>query len=158
MPVSVLALVQTSVKPRPRKLSTTNVAYPHSRRSGPHPNSGVLMPLQPWARMTAGNGPAPDGNLSSPEITTGAGPFPAVILAHGCSGIRTPELGWGPLLREWGYATFVVDSFRGRGFTDVCTNARTLTGIQRIPDAYGALRFIATHPRIDTRRVVLMGF
>ncbi|OLD31694.1 MAG: hypothetical protein AUI49_05220 [Candidatus Rokubacteria bacterium 13_1_40CM_2_68_13] len=107
------------------------------------------------SRLVLGAPVVISGELRFPP---GAGPFPAVILAHGCGGIRTPELGWGPLLREWGYATFVVDSFRGRGLTEVCTNARTLTGIQRIPDAYGALRIIATHPRIDTRRVVLMGF
>jgi len=107
------------------------------------------------SRLVLGAPVVISGELRFPP---GAGPFPAVILAHGCGGIRTPELGWGPLLREWGYATFVVDSFRGRGLTEVCTNARTLTGIQRIPDAYGALRFIATHPRIDTRRVALMGF
>src|SRR2546427_7189008 len=103
MPVSVLALVQTSVKPRPRKLSTTNVAYPHSRRSGPHPNSGVLMPLQPWARMTAGNGPAPDGNLSSPEITTGAPSTAGLIPApNQASGAGEPEIA-GVRLGERGF-------------------------------------------------------
>src|SRR6266568_2512782 len=71
MPVSVLALVQTSVKPRPRKLSTTNVAYPHSRRSGPHPNSGVLMPPQPWARMTAGSGRLRAGTSALPRSRRG---------------------------------------------------------------------------------------
>jgi dienelactone hydrolase len=41
---------------------------------------------------------------------------------------------------------------------EVCTSAATLTGTQRIPDAYGALRLVATHPRIDAGRVALMGF
>jgi dienelactone hydrolase len=52
----------------------------------------------------------------------------------------------------------VFDSFRGRNLIEVCTNARTLTGTQRIPDAYGALRILVTHPKIDPRRVALMGF
>jgi dienelactone hydrolase len=92
------------------------------------------------------------------QFPSGAGPFPAVVLAHGCGGIGNAEGGWAPVLREWGYATFVIDSFRGRDLREVCTNARALTGTQRIPDAYGALRMLATHPRIDSRRVALMGF
>src|SRR5215831_6214923 len=93
------------------------------------------------------------------QFPSGAGPFPAVILAHGCSGIVLGvQAAWASALREWGYATFVIDSFRGRNLTEVCTNARTLTGTQRIPDAYGALRILVTHPKIDPRRVALMGF
>ena len=33
-----------------------------------------------------------------------------------------------------------------------------LSPTQRVPDVYGALRILATHPRIDARRVALMGF
>lgn len=92
------------------------------------------------------------------QFPPGAGPFPAVVLAHGCNGNRNIEPAWGPLLRSWGYATFVIDSFRARGFNEVCTNAQALLPLQRVPDAYGALRFLAAHPRIDARRVALVGF
>ena len=95
------------------------------------------------------------GDLQFPP---GAGPFPAVVLAHGCGGVGNAESGWAPALREWGYATFIVDSLSGRGLREVCTSAAVLTGTQRIPDAYGALRILATHPRIDASRVALMGF
>jgi dienelactone hydrolase len=95
------------------------------------------------------------GELYFPE---GKGPFPAVILAHGCGGVGNADAGWAPVLRQWGYATFVVDSFRGRNLREVCTNAQLLSGNQRIPDVYGALRILATHPRVDAKRVVLMGF
>jgi len=95
------------------------------------------------------------GDLRFPS---GTGPFPAVILAHGCGGIQNAETGWASVLREWGYATFVIDSFRGRNLTEVCTSAGTLTAAERIPDAYGALRILATYPKIDGRRVGLMGF
>ena len=95
------------------------------------------------------------GDLRFPS---GSGPFPAVVLAHGCEGLGNAEAGWAPVLREWGYATFVIDSFLGRGLKEVCTSATTLTGTQRIPDAYGALRIPATHPKVDPARVALMGF
>ena len=95
------------------------------------------------------------GDLQLPQ---GSGPFPAIVLAHGCGGNRNVERAWGPTLRSWGYATFVIDSFGPRALTEVCTNARALLPLQRVPDAYGALRLLAAHPRIDRQRVALLGF
>lgn len=95
------------------------------------------------------------GELLEPD---GAGPFPIVVLAHGCSGRTTVDRAWARVLRDWGYATFALDSFTGRKLREVCSDATVLSGIQRIPDAYGALRLLATHPRIDARRAALMGF
>ena len=118
--------------------------------------AGSLVRTPDGSRFTTGDPVVISGDLRFPS---GAGPFPAVILAHGCSGIVLGvQAAWASALREWGYATFVIDSFRGRNLTEVCTNARTLTGTQRIPDAYGALRILVTHPKIDPRRVALMGF
>jgi dienelactone hydrolase len=105
--------------------------------------------------MIAGAPVALSGNLRFPS---GGGPFPAVVLAHGCGGVGNAERGWVAPLNGAGYATFVIDSFTSRGFTEVCTQARLLAPVQRIPDAYGALRILTTHPRIDAGRIALMGF
>jgi dienelactone hydrolase len=95
------------------------------------------------------------GELAFPD---GTGPFPAVVLMHGCGGIVYRHMrGWTDTLHALGYATFVVDSFRGRSLTEVCTTG-ALTSTRRIPDAYGALRILATHPRIARDRIALMGF
>ena len=40
----------------------------------------------------------------------------------------------------------------------MCTNALKLSANDRIPDAYAALKLLATHPRVDRDRIVLMGF
>jgi len=117
--------------------------------------TGSLTRSPDGSRLVPGGPVVISGELRFP---TGAGPFPAVILAHGCSGVVNAQTGWATVLREWGYATFVLDSFQGRGLTEVCSDGRILTGVQRIPDAYGALRIVVTHPRIDARRVALMGF
>lgn len=95
------------------------------------------------------------GDLQFPE---GQGPFPAVVLAHGCAGNRFVESAWGSFLRQAGYATFNIDSLRGRGLNEVCTQPGALSPLQRVPDAYGALRLLAAHPKIDAKRVALMGF
>lgn len=92
------------------------------------------------------------------RLPRGAGPFPAVILAHGCMGNGYAEHTWSPQLREWGFATFVVDSLGGRGLKEVCGDFQKLYAIQRVPDVYGALRSLATEPRIDAGRIALMGF
>ncbi len=94
------------------------------------------------------------GRLRLPE---GPGPFPAVILAHGCAGFGYGDLTWLPLLREWGYATLTVESFVSRGVSGVCATG-SLVPLQSVPDVYGALRRLATHPKIDAARIVLMGF
>lgn len=95
------------------------------------------------------------GDLQLPE---GEGPFPVVVLAHGCNGPTANEDAWAAVLREWGYASFVLDSFLGRRLVEVCSNAFRLTGMQRVPDAYGALAVLQTHPRLDSTRIALMGF
>ena len=116
---------------------------------------GSLVGAPDGSRLVPGEPVVLSGDLQFPG---GSGPFPVVVLAHGCGGVGNAESGWAPVLREWGHATFVLDSFRGRGLREVCTNARALSGTQRIPDGYGALRLLATHPKVDARRAVLMGF
>lgn len=94
------------------------------------------------------------GTLALPA---GPGPVPAVVLMHGCGGIGASVRGWERELRAWGHATFVVDSFRGRGLREVCVGGG-LASEDRTDDAYPALAVLAAHPRIDAKRIVLMGF
>ena len=118
-------------------------------------SAGSLVRTPDKSALTDGDQVIISGDLRFPQ---GTGPFPAVILAHGCSGIGGAEKGWEAVLREWGYATFVIDSFLGRKLMEVCTTPGALMDTQRIPDAYGALRILVTNPKIDARRVALMGF
>ena len=66
-----------------------------------------------------------DGTLFKPD---GAGPFPAVVLLHGCGGIRTHFVQWAGAIRDMGYVALLVDSFRprdlyGRAFEGAATPA-----------------------------------
>jgi dienelactone hydrolase len=99
-------------------------------------------------------------------VPSGAGPFPAIVLLHGCGGYSGRfRRDWPAYLNELGYLTFTIDSFGPRGFRK-CN--RELFGIRNTDrgqrdrylarDAYGALDFLATVPIVDKRRVAVMGF
>ena len=116
---------------------------------------GTLVPSADRARLEPGEALTLSGRLRLPS---GSGPFPAIVLAHGCAGVTLTEVGWEESLHDWGYATFVLDSFEGRGLSEVCTQPWNLSAYERIPDAYGALRALLNDERIDPTRIVLMGF
>jgi dienelactone hydrolase len=65
---------------------------------------------------------------------------------------------WARDLSSIGVATFIVDSFTGRGITSTSNDQDQLSRWVMIGDAYRALELLAKHPRIDPARVVVMGF
>ena len=96
----------------------------------------------------------------------GAGPFPAVVIAHDCSGLGPRSSGapdrWGRELVSRGYVVVTFDSFTTRGFPDgVCTNPsphrNDVNPARRAYDAYAALAHARTLPYVDGTRVGLMG-
>ena len=94
------------------------------------------------------------GVLRLPE---GTGPVPAVVVTHGCSGITGAETNWAGSLPQLGIATFVVNSFVGRGIPRVCSGLHTISAASVLTDVYRARDLLAAHPRIDLTRIALMG-
>jgi dienelactone hydrolase len=96
----------------------------------------------------------------------GAGSFPAVVVAHDCSGLGTTSSGapdrWARELVRRGYVVLIPDSFTTRGFPGgVCTNPspkrNDVAPARRAPDIYAALAHARTLPYVDGRHVGLMG-
>ncbi|HZH50426.1 MAG TPA: dienelactone hydrolase family protein [Microvirga sp.] len=123
---------------------------------------GAARPLGKFQERLArqrGEDPKPtpgahlQGYLAKPD---GAGPFPAVVVLHGCRGAtalereRLPEL-----LVSWGYVALSVDSFTARKAEDACVNEPA--SVDRVADAYGALAYLAAQPFVDRTRVGLLG-
>jgi dienelactone hydrolase len=96
------------------------------------------------------------GELSLPR--EGAGRLPAVILLHPCTGVSPNVEDWAKELNRMGIASFLLDSFSGRGIDEVCTSMSRLSMGSRVVDTYRALEILATHPRIDPSRIALLGF
>jgi dienelactone hydrolase len=93
----------------------------------------------------------------------GTGPFPFVVLMHGCGGLHREATWtawvqpWADLLAQHGVGTAVVDSFGPRGVDQVCTGNVAAWAVRRADDAYSARRWLAEQPYADRRRVALMG-
>ncbi|MEI7704130.1 MAG: dienelactone hydrolase family protein [Deltaproteobacteria bacterium] len=96
------------------------------------------------------------GELRIP--TPGTARLPAVVLAHGSGGIGASMEDWVLLLNGAGVATFVIDSFTGRGLVDVRNDQSQLGRLAGVVDVYRALELLGKHPRIDPRRIAVMGF
>src|SRR4051812_5905195 len=50
----------------------------------------------------------------------GSGPFPAVVLLHGCGGYHSSMMSWTDRLAAMGYVALSVDSFGPRGINVNC--------------------------------------
>ena len=96
------------------------------------------------------------GDLRLPR--TSGGRVPAVVLIHGSSGVGNNMKVWQAELDKIGVATFVVDSFTGRGVRETATDQSRLATAAMVVDAYRALALLATHPAIDPERIAVMGF
>jgi dienelactone hydrolase len=97
---------------------------------------------------------------------SGDGPFPAVVIAHDCSGLGPASSGapgrWARELVGRGYVVIIPDSFSTRGFPGgVCTDARPgrtdVSPAHRTRDTYAALAHARSLPYVDGKRVGLMG-
>ena len=60
------------------------------------------------------------------RLPSGDGKVPAVVLMHGCGGIGGSEYFWARELRDRGIATFLVNSFSGRGISQICTGTYSI--------------------------------
>ena len=89
----------------------------------------------------------------------GAGPFPAVVLMHGCNGLWRPWGGlWAGRLVRWGYVTVRVDSFGPRGHPDgICDTPLMVYPLTRAADAHAAKDYLMRLPFVDQDRIAVMG-
>jgi dienelactone hydrolase len=88
----------------------------------------------------------------------GAGPFPAVLVLHGCGGIWDNQRSWASRLASWGYAAIVLDSFRPRNVKSTCNLGGNPVPRLRAQDAFNAAIYLRTLPDILPDRIAVIGF
>jgi len=95
------------------------------------------------------------GTLSNPS---GDGPFPAVVILHGCGGITDNHRTWAYRLKSWGYVAMVLDSHGPRGIRNNCGRIKQVSASVRATDAYRAKNYLAELPFVDRNNIGVIGF
>ena len=94
---------------------------------------------------------------------SGEGPFPCVLLVHGCGGRRPFLDRYMAAIAETGVAPILIDSFAPRGWSrnralaTVCTGLH-LQGWRRAGDVLAAIWGVSRMPDIDGTRLALAGW
>jgi dienelactone hydrolase len=124
--------------------------------------SPIGPPDTPGAMVPA----AVPGTLSFPQNVSGR--VPAVVIAHDSAGVTPegPESDYVAALNTAGIATLVIDMWTPRHVpsgppafgADGGSDRRPRSIADTLPDAFGALAFLAGHPAVDPRRIGIMGF
>jgi dienelactone hydrolase len=102
----------------------------------------------------------PSFTISLPD---GAGPFPVVIMLHGCGGRRGFLDTYARVAREAGAASVIVDSYTPRGvsrhaaFATICTGL-TFRGAERAGDLYAVVNWTRAQSWADPDRLIAAGW
>ncbi len=100
---------------------------------------------------SAGQSDPIQGYLTRPK---GAGPFPAVVLLHTCLGLPAERTSIGARIATWGYVALFVDDFATRGLKETCA----VDFKQALPDADGALAYLASLSYVHPDKIAVVGF
>ncbi len=94
--------------------------------------------------------------LRIPRGATGA---PAVVIVHGTSGVDSRGAYHAEALNDAGIATLELDMWSPRQMQGgTGPNGRPENVPETLPDAFGALVYLASRPDIDPDRIGIMGF
>ncbi len=134
-----------------------SVGHAQVARIEVHPLSSMTLTDQEFLSGRKEGKPAiVAGELRIPRLGTDR--LPAVVLMHPSGGVSGLVDEWSQFLNQMGVATFILDSFAGRGIVSTVNDQSQLGQLTVIVDAYRALELLAKHPRVDQGRIAVMGF
>lgn len=96
------------------------------------------------------------GELRLPQGSSAK--WPVLVLVHGSGGLAGSTDMWVHNLNQAGIAAFVLDTFAGRGIVSTVADQTQLNSLAMMVDTYRALDLLAKHPRIDAKKISVIGF
>jgi dienelactone hydrolase len=124
-------------------------------KKGPSAFTAKDVSFRGTTKIASGDFVTLTGKLTKPQ---GDGPFPAVVLMHGCAGINKAIDTWADRLASWGYVAIEVDSLAPRGEKEICSKIMAIPFNVRSQDSYDAKAYLSGLPFVDRNRMAVMGF
>jgi dienelactone hydrolase len=92
-------------------------------------------------------------------LPAATGRVPAMIIQHGSGGVAAAREGrYAREMVKLGVAALVMDSFKGRGIVSTVADQSAVSSQDMAEDAFAALKRLASHPRIASDRIGILGF
>ena len=139
----------------------TGATAPQASTSTPSIGAGERVSFPPFkpANLPAHLDVAsmPNSIPGTLRLPAGEGRFPAVVILHGSGGVDGRGQLYADALTAAGIASLEVDMWAARGISNRDGVARRPALRLAMPDVYGALHFLANHPRVDANNVGVMG-
>lgn len=129
--------------------------------SGPGNGSYAFASSTPKGlpELFAGTAPRDVDVVGHLFLPPGSDKVPAVVLVHGSGGMYTALTDyWPKRFNAAGIAAFAIDMFGPRGVKSTADDQSAVPFTADLADAYAALKLLSTHPRIDAKRIAIMGF
>ena len=144
-------------------VSATQVfAAPHSEvvhfsSAGPQPTPFQIKQAEAKGqKLEVKPGITLDGFLTKPD---GSGPFPAVVLLHGCNGVRDFEKTWANAVAEAGLVALLIDSHGSRGIREACDRTSIVPSLVNFAnDALGALSYLSAQSFVRPNTIGIIGW
>lgn len=140
----VLAAVMPCTAPPAAFSQTTSTSF------APYVPPGLPVSLAPLQ-------PPPAAIPALLRLPPGTGPVPAVVILHGPAGIDGLGARYAEHLLAAGIGSLEIDMFSPRGIGRGQGLSQRPPRADAMPDVYGAVRALASHPRVDAERIGVMG-
>ena len=133
----------------------TGLAIPGLFAEAADPPSWVRVSYVSFSTLHSNKPLTVAGQLMIPRSAKGK--VPAVLIVHGANGPDSRGPLMAEVLTKADIATLEIDMWAPRGLV-VGSTSRPPQVTEALPDAFGALKFLASHPAIDAERIGIMGF